>query len=399
MRIAIDISSIIYGTGVAAYTQELVKGLAKVDIRNEYVLFGGSLRRRGEFVDWFDKERFPENFQLKTFYWPPKVADIFWNKLRWPPLEWFVGKVDVVHSPDWTLPPTKAKKVVTIHDLYFLEHPEETDPGIYAAQKRRLELVKQEADVVIAVSESTKRDVVRLLGVPEKKVKVVYEAAGIVGNIKNQKLNVKYTDQISNILGKYGISKPYLLAVSTVERRKNYVRLTEAFAEIKNQKSKVKNTYEKSNIDLEHLRLIIVGREGNAIKEVREKIKEQRLEDRVKVLGYIPKEDLEVLFKNAEALVFPSLYEGFGIPVLVGFSNGLPVVTSDVSSLPEVGGKAAIYVDPLDVGSITGGIRKVLEMNKGERGKLAKKGYEQLKKFSWEKCARETLRVYEEALN
>lgn len=180
-------------------------------------------------------------------------------------------------------------------------------------------------------------------------------------------------------LKKYKIEGDYILFVGTLQPRKNIVRLIEAF----------------STLGPKLYTLVVVGKPGWLYEEIYEAPKKFKVEDRVKFLDYVPDEDLPALYQNALCFVLPSLYEGFGLPVLEAMHYGCPVVTSNVSSLPEAAGDAAIMVDPESTESIKEGIEKVLG-DKSLREKLVKKGYEQVKKFSWEKCARETLKVLEE---
>lgn len=318
MKIGIDISQIAYaGTGVAVYTQNLIDNLKIVDKKNSYVYFGSSLRR-----------------PLPGFWrFPPTVLDILWNQWHIMPVENLIGKVDVFHSSDWTQPPTKAKKVTTIHDLVVYLYPESTHSKIIDTQKRKLEWVKKECDLIIAVSQSTKKDIIRVLKIPEEKIRVVYEAVNPIFKPVIKKTN------------------PYILGLGQPNSRKNIDRLKAAF----------------KILNLEDVEL--------------------------KIANNVSIENLVELYSNALCFVYPSLYEGFGIPVLEAMACGCPVIISNVSSLPEVGGKAAIYVDPLSVDDIAEKIKYVLSLS---RERLAKEGFVQVSKFSWEKTAKETIKVYEE---
>lgn len=347
MKVGIDISQVAFpGTGVAMYTAKLVEHLLKAG--GDYLLFGSSLRQQKAF------KMFP---QTKVFPFPPTVMEFVWNRLHTLPIETLIGKVDVFHSSDWTQPPTKAKKVTTIHDLIVYKYPETSHPYIVAAQKRRLGWVEKECDGIIAVSESTKNDITKLLNIPPEKITVVYEATNMKkGPVRKQ-------------------GKPYILAVGTQEPRKNIGRLIQAFQKIKNK-----------DIDL-----VIVGKYGwGPSTSLRVK------NEKVKLLGYVPNEELAGLYTNATVFVYPSLYEGFGIPVLEAFNCDCPVVTSNISSLPEVGGRAAVYVDPLNVDDIAEKIDFVLSLSSSRRTEIIKAGRDQASKFSWEKAAAETKKIYEE---
>ena len=174
MKIGIDISQIVYqGTGVGKYTKQLIKGLLEVDKENEYIFFFSSLRRQLDSL--FVNELTSLRVKIKRFKIPPTLLDILWNKLHICPIEWLIGEVDVFFSSDWTQPPTvRAKKVTTIHDLSIFKFPREHHPKIVAVQKRRLEWVKKECDLIICDSLATKKDVMKILGIEKNKLKVIY---------------------------------------------------------------------------------------------------------------------------------------------------------------------------------------------------------------------------------
>lgn len=183
MKIGIDISQIVFpGTGVATYTQRLVENLLKIDQKNNYVLFGSSLRKKKLLDDYLEKFRNNKNVRVKTFYFPPLFLELLWNKLHIFPIERLIGKIDVFLSSDWLQPPTKAKKVTTIHDLIVYKYPESFQQkgghNIVVNQKKRLEWVKKECDMIICDSEATKKDAMEILGIEEKRLKVVYPGGG-----------------------------------------------------------------------------------------------------------------------------------------------------------------------------------------------------------------------------
>jgi glycosyltransferase involved in cell wall biosynthesis len=323
-----------------------VEALLKIDKKNKYVLFGGSLRQQqalGKFINGLSKYRTTVrgNYWARVLPIPPTLADFLWNRLHILPIERLIGRIDVFHSSDWTQPPSKAAKVTTIHDLAVLRYPETFHPKIVAVHKRRLWWVKKECDLVIAVSEATKKDIIELLGIPPRKIRVIYE--GVEGKFKVQSSKFK----VFKVKEKYKIKGDYILAYGG-PARKNLKRVMDA---------------------CEGFKVFVVGQ------------------------PFVLDEDLPALYSGALCLAYPSLYEGFGLPILQAMSCGCPVVTSNVSSMPEVAGDAAVLVDPLSVESISEGIKKAVK----SRQMLVKRGFSQVKKFSWEKTARETLKVYEEA--
>lgn len=326
MRFGIDISQIIYGSGVSVYTKSLVENLLKIDRLNEYVLFFSSLRRRP-----------PPFTNLCSFKFPPNFLDLIWNRLHIFPIEKFIGQIDIFHTSDWTEPPSKCPKVTTIHDLTPLLFPDETHPKIIATHKRRLAWVKKESKVIIVSSKTTKKDVMNHLGIPEKKIRVIYEGV-------SQEFQPQKKKKIEAMKRKYRISGDYLLCFSG-SARKNKERVVKASS---------------------GLPLFIVGE------------------------PYVTREDLTALYSGASCLVYPSLYEGFGLPILEAMACGCPVVTANISSMPEVSGGAAVLVNPKSVRDIAGGIKKALE----NRKELIEKGFNRVKLFTWRKTAEETLRVY-----
>lgn len=174
MRIGIDISQIAYEkTGVSEYLKNLVSELIKLDSDNEYVLFFSSLRRNFKF-SILNVQSIPKNLKIKTFRFPPIILDLIWNKLHIFSIEKLIGDVDVFITSDWTEPPSKGKKATILYDLIVYKKPDETSKKIVEVQKRKLEWVKKESDIVFCISETTKKDAMRILKIPESKLKVIY---------------------------------------------------------------------------------------------------------------------------------------------------------------------------------------------------------------------------------
>jgi glycosyltransferase involved in cell wall biosynthesis len=351
MKVAIDVSQIVYGTGVATYTRNLVENLVKAR-GVEFTVFGGSLRERPKITEWMNS--LPENVNKKLLYLSPSISDFLWNKVHYFSIDPLIGKQDILHSSDWTQPVTSAIKVTTIHDLAPIKLPEYTHPKIVSVHTRRLKWVKKEANAVIVPSQSTKADLVDL-GFKEEIVHVIPEASEKIFKKANK-------DEIRAVLEKYKIEKPYLLTVGTGPR-KNTARLIKAFSQFN-----------------DNLELIITGRPMVGYK----------ITHGVKFVGFIPTEDLVALYSEARALIYPSLYEGFGLPVLDAFSVGCPVVTSNTSSMLEVAGGAAVLVDPESTKDLARGIEECLH----SRDSHIKKGYIQSEKFSWERTSKMTLDLY-----
>ncbi len=288
-------------------------------------------------------------------------------------------KPDVFFTPSHYAPRlSPSPTVISIMDVAYLKFPEYfAERDLYQLKSWTAYSVKK-ASHIITISNSSKDDILKEYGVPTDKVSVVYP--GIKG-ITTLSPHIYAMNELKN---KYSISDTYVLSVGTLQPRKNTARLIEAFAKIKTSKD-----YANKALDL-----VVVGKKGWLYEEILAAPEKFGVVDSVKFLDFVSDEDLEQLYKNANCYVLPSLYEGFGLPVLEAMKYDCPVITSNVSSLPEAAGDAALFVDPTDVDAIAKNIRKLLE-DKSLRQDLIKKGREQIKKFSWEKSAKETLAILE----
>lgn len=352
MRIGIDISQVVYGTGVSTYTKNLVTNLIKTDSTNEYILFAGTLRRKGDILNLFP--------QTKVFPIPPTLADVLWNRLHVLPIEKLIGDIDIFHSSDWTEPPSKANKVTTIHDLYPLKFPRLISPVVQAVHKRKLSWSFQESKKIIVPSNATKSDLLDL-GIAENKIRVIPEASTLS----------RTSEELTNkIKAKYNIKGDYLIAVG-ITKLKNTENIIKAFH------------LARAGRDV---KLLLIGNPvGISLGNERN----------VRALGFIPQGDLAAIFSGSKGLIFASLYEGFGIPILDAMNCGIPVVTSNLGSMKEIAGDSAALVEPYNVNSISDGIEKILRGPKS----YIEKGLRQAGKFSWEKTAKMTLDVYRELDN
>lgn len=327
-----DVSQLAHKGGVATYTQNLTQSLSEISDL-EMVYFYSSLRKpyRGGLKN------------VKKYRLPPTLFEMLFNRWRNVSIERFLGPLDVFHSSDWTQPPTKAKKVTTYHDVIPLKYPRWSHPKIVAVHKRRLKLVEKEIDLVIAVSESTRRDLLEVSKIPEDRIIVIHEAP--TGDFKPQP-----EDKIRKFKKKYSLPEKFVLAIGGIGERRNLKRIEEACKDY---------------------HLVIAGQ----------------------TLPWLSVEELEMLYNSAQVLLYCSLYEGFGLPILDSFACGVPVITSDVSAMPEVGGEAVLYVDPYNTEDIKEKLGLVLS-DKKLRREMIKKGYVRVKQFSWRKAAQETAEVY-----
>lgn len=357
MKIGIDISQVIYKTGVSQYTERLVSGLLAQNSGDEFVFLAGTLRQKKAFEHYLLSLSKFQNHVSKIVPWlPPTITDLLWNKLHVGSIERFIGSVDVFHSSDWAQPPGEAKMVTTVHDLSPILYPEYTSKKVAEVHKRRLFWVQKEVDLIIAPSQATKSDLIKL-GFDPARIHVVYEAANY------KKASEK---QVEEIKKKYRITEDYALAVG-VHPRKNTLRIIKAFENATAGKD---------------MKLVLVGHPTLTMnKQLRN----------LRFTGKVDSDaEMDALYTGANVLIYPSLYEGFGIPILDAFVCETPVVTSNISSMVEVAGDAAVLVDPLSDESIAEGIRKALRSPKT----YISQGIKRAAKFSWEKMVSETFTLY-----
>jgi len=359
MRIGIDISQVVYGTGVSFYTRMLVKHLLKLDSENSYCLFGGALRTRQILLDKIKEfEEYKNKFTTRVYPFSPSISDFIFNKVHFLPIETFIGKIDVFHSSDWVQPKSNCFNVTTIHDLAPIIYPKLSDRSIVEVHKRRIKRIFAEVDRVIVPSKATENELLRV-GYDSNKIRVIYEAPGDAF----KKLSSEEVERVKDWLK---IRGKYILAVGVGER--------------KNTKGIIKG-FDLSRAGKD-INLVIAGDPDN-VHEVKRG---------VIFTGMLNDYSLASLYSGAEALVFPSFYEGFGLPILQAFACECPVVTSNTSSMFEIAADAAVLVDPHDASSIAEGILKALQGPKG----LIQKGMKRVKDFSWEKAAKQTIDVYKE---
>jgi glycosyltransferase involved in cell wall biosynthesis len=304
------------------------------------------------------------------------------------------GLGDLYHIPLSMVPLLMPKPyIVTIHDMSRLMF-EQTSGWRYNLRRIRFRRGLLRARQIIAVSEATMDDAESLLGIPQERMKLIYNAPDprFFEHAPPSDARAGGPDaqmhERRRILERYQITSPFLLYAGTIRPQKNIPRLVEAFAVVRGEL--------ESHAEYKDLRLVIIGDELSRYPGVRRAVLQTRMENAVRFLGFVPFDTLRVFYETAEAFVFPSLYEGFGLPPLEAMASGTPVVTSEVSSLPEVVGEAAVTVNPENVFDIARGIKEVL-LDPDLRKRLSVAGLEQAKKFNWERTARQVLEVYEQA--
>ncbi len=306
---------------------------------------------------------------------PTRAMYAMWNAFRFPAVESLIGSLDVYHATNYFLPPSRrGRRVLSIFDLAFLVRPEWCSPKVVGPFSKNIRRFAHDADLLLASSESTMHDIVNLLEVPEEKVRVTYGAA-------NVSLQPVPRDEAQQCVAEwFGIRDPYLLFAGTIEPRKNVRGLIRAF-----------RLLAKS---LPH-RLVLAGSIGWNSGNTLDEFGKPGLADKVTHTGFVTYDELSALYSAADVFVFPSFYEGFGLPVLEAMTCGCPVVASNVSCLPEVGGGAAVYCDPEDEEGISNAIEHVI--NDTElRSRMIAEGHDRARQFSWRSCAEATLSAYRE---
>jgi glycosyltransferase involved in cell wall biosynthesis len=373
------------GKGLGRYTQEIVDNIIEIDKENEYVIF----LRKENYDDFVCPPASPgESNKIKKV-----LADIRWYSLAEQVLmPYYIWKerIDLMHFPHFNVPilcPTKI--IITIHDLILTKFPTARattlGPQLYRIKNLAYKLViwlgVKRAKKILAVSKFTRNDIAKQFNVNPNKIVVTYEG---VANL-TRTLSV----ESEKIIPDYNIAKPFLLYVGNAYPHKNLEGLIKVF----------KRIIEKQG----DMQLVLVGKEDyfyNRIMKYAESVglwSKGDGKNKVIFPGFVPDEKLEVLYKKALAYIFPSFYEGFGIPPLEAMSRGCPVVSSNKTCMPEVLGDAAIYFNPEDENEMRSQIERIIK-DGDLRADLIKRGYERVKKYSWQECARQTLEAYYEVL-
>jgi glycosyltransferase involved in cell wall biosynthesis len=363
------------GGGIGRLVRDLVTALSQYDTETAYRLF----------VSGAAQSALPPtpavNFQWKPTRISPKWLARVWQRARIPlPVEIFVGKVDLYHATDFVLPPTLSttRKIVTVHDMSFVRVPDAASPNLKAYLDIVVPRSVRGADHVIADSQATKDDLISLYNTSAEKITV------LLSGIDSRYQSITDSVCLLTMRSKYKIPQtPYLFTVGTVQPRKNYSRVIRALKILRER------GYD--------LCLVIAGGKGWLEGEMYQTIRDTGMTDYVHLIGFVDEVDLPALYSGAICTTFSSLYEGFGFPVLESMACGTPVVTSNVSSLPEVAGDAALLVNPLDVEAIAHAIQRILDDSE-LRHTLIQRGFEQVKHFTWEKSARNLVQIYQNVL-
>jgi glycosyltransferase involved in cell wall biosynthesis len=373
--IGIDYTAAVHQTaGIGRYVRELVKALAAQPVPGfepTYRLFVADGATDSPALPGPD---FSWHATRLTKRWLERL----WYRLRLPiHLEHWTGRLDLLHQPDFVLPPVhrKTRTLLTVHDLSFVREPDSVMTGMTRLLNRWVPHSVARADHVIAVSEATRQDLIDLYRTPPEKITTLYH--GVSAGFEP----VEEAGTLATVRRKYGLGgKPFILSVGTIQPRKNYQRLIQALAQLNPRYA-----------------LVIVGSRGWQYETIFEEVNRLGLAERVHFPGFVAENDLPALYSAAELFVYPSLYEGFGLPALEAMACGTPVVASNRSSLPEVVGEAGLLVDPLDVTALAEAMSAVLEDEALQR-QLTKAGCWQAASFTWSRMAASLIDLYRKIL-
>jgi glycosyltransferase involved in cell wall biosynthesis len=369
MRVALDgIPLVAAKTGIGHYTDALARWLARTHPDHQYELFS-------PFDFAFDVRdgRTPTN--LTKRYLPVRSIFRKWWLVGLPALL-EISPVDVFHGTNYCIPVfAPCPTVVTVHDLSLLAEAKTHEISNVERGRRRLPIMVRRATMIIAPSEWTRREITSRLGIRAERIRVIQEAA-------REEMRPRPLAACQSVLDKHGIRRPYLLYVGTIEPRKNLTTLLRAYDEV------LRATRHRPQ-------LVLCGGRGWLDDEVFRLVARLRLEEMVRFTGYVEDDDLPALYSAAEVFIYPSLYEGFGLPPLEAMACGAPVVTSNSSSLPEVVGQAGLMTPPRDTAALAQALVRLLD-DEVLRQRLSRAGLEQASRFSWERAANKTQALYDE---
>ena len=388
-RIGIDYTAAInQAAGIGRYVRELIGALLKLDSANEYKLFAASELDIGRpaggrlEIGQTANTQYPiPNIQFTHLPVHDKWLMRIWHRARLPlPVELITGRIDLFHSPDFTLPPTLpgTRTLLTVHDLSFIQDPDSADERLRAYLNKVVPRSVRRADHILADSQATKEDLIDLWQTPAEKITVIY--CGVESRFRP----VTDPAALAAVRARYRLGDgPFILSVSTLQPRKNYRRLIQAFAPLAGR--------------YPDLSLVIAGGKGWGYDEILAEPERLGITERVRFPGFVADADLPALYSAAAVFAYPSLYEGFGLPVLEAMACEAPVIASNRPSLPEVTGDAGLQVDPLEVDNWTAGMERLLT-DAGLRADLIAKGKTQAGHFTWKKAAEQLLATYEQLL-
>jgi glycosyltransferase involved in cell wall biosynthesis len=366
VRIAIDARKL-HDYGIGTYVRNLVSWLARLDHDHEYVV-----------VCRPDDVSFVESLGPRFHACAEKAGNYSLREQISLPLALGRTRVDLFHAPHYVVSPlTRVPFVVTIHDCIHLRFPQYLPNRLaYSYARTMMRTSARRSRRILTVSEASKQDILHYLHVPSDKVEVVYNAL-------DERLATPPTPEaIAHIRDRYQLDAPFILYAGNIKPHKNLERLVEAYSVLRRR-------------GVTHARLLIIGDEISKYPSLRRLVHRFQLHPHVRFFGFVSDEMLSALYRLASVFVFPSLYEGFGLPPLEAMAAGTPVITSNTSSLPEVVGDAALLVDPMDAGAIADALARVLT-DEPLRAALIARGRERVQAFSWERSVARIREIYTE---
>jgi len=350
-------------TGIGYMLSNLIPEMIKIDKKNNYKIFGHKIDIDDNNTKIY---RLPKIFQ--------RAFNLLWKVIRFPVANIIFGKADIFFFTNFVdFPVIARKKILMIPDMSFRVYPQFTErKNLRFLERGVLSSIKR-ADKILTISENAKKEICSFYHTSTEKVEVIY--LGCPNNVKV----VNDLDKIEKIKNKYSIPGKYILTMGTIEPRKNLKELIKAYNKLDDG---IKDEYS----------LVLSGGKGWYYEEIFGIVNDMGLQERVLFTGYVDEDDVSSIYSGASLFVFPSIYEGFGLPILEAFNCGVPVLCSSSSSIPEVGGDAVMYCDPASADSIRDGIKMILA-DKDLSSELVEKGYEQAKKFSWKDSAKKIVEI------
>jgi len=375
LKLALNVTSLLSpATGIASYTRNLAEALLQSgEVEAYFFCLGWSRNMRVKAMRGLAPLK---KLVIKVMPFPYEISRFFQQGTFNEGIKRF--RPDLYHDPNYLAYRFDGPMVVTVHDLSHIRYPETHPKRRVEAMNKYLPRTIERATEIIVDSEFVRKEVVSHFGVDAARVNTIH--LGV-----SQSYAPRSGNEIARVLAQYGLrAGRYILSVGTLEPRKNLLRTLEAYAAL------------PARITRE-LPLVIAGMKGWLSEELEEKIRRYEERNQVRWLGYVPAKFLPLLYSGAKVFVYPSLYEGFGLPVLEAMASGVPVITSNLASLPEVAGEAAITVEPRDCDAVRDAMRRLIE-DEQEAKRRATLGLAQAAHFTWGACAQNTLKVYRTAL-
>lgn len=387
MKIGIDIRVLMdkHYSGVSQYAANLLTAILRLDRQNDYYLFYNSWQNLDKRLGVFVRE----GVHLVGRHIPNKIFNYFCQKLlAFPKIDRLLGGVDVFFSPhfNFTSLSPATKKIVTVHDLSFLRHPE-----FFSVRKNfwhqalGIKKTLREADQIVAVSENTKNDIVELVGVNPEKITVIY--SGLNFDYNSPRDEISSEEEAVKFLQAHGLSGRLILYLGTIEPRKNIINLITAY-----------NSLREKGEDYLDVKLVLAGAKGWKSRGIYRAWQRSHYQNDIIFLGYISQKERDILYSKSLVFAYPSFYEGFGFPPLEALAKGLPVICSNVSSLPEVVSEAAILINPQSVEEMVAALEAVIT-DEALRKVLIAKGLVRAQEFSWDKAAQSYLNIFLKSTN